>query len=146
MLSFENTCLIKKYGGASEDVRQRELNFDEGVPDKPGGKAFPKGIDIESKLQKLKSKWIELTRRCPVDNRGEYEYAKEKTLVKMVMKHLQHTKYAKTMKELLQEMKVERMIKLKIDDGGNLNESDEVDIDDWEHRNYKDSWLPLSKG
>jgi hypothetical protein len=45
----------------------------------------------------------------------------------MVMKHVQITEYAKTLKELLQEMKVERMVKRRIDDGGNLNESDEVD-------------------
>ena len=101
-------------------------------------KAFPKGIDIEAKLQKLKSEWIELTQMCPVDNRGEYEYAKEKTLVKMVMKHIQNTEYAKTLTVLLQEMKVERMVKRRFDNGGNLDESDEVDIDDWEHRNYKD--------
>jgi hypothetical protein len=84
-LAPENYCqlrkhLVKHYGGASEDVKQRQLHFDEGMPDKPGGKVFPKGIDIEAKLQKLKSEWIELTQMCPVDNRGEYEYAKEKTL------------------------------------------------------------------
>jgi hypothetical protein len=43
--------LIKHYDGASEDVKQRELHFDEGMPDKPGGKAFPKGIYIEAKLR-----------------------------------------------------------------------------------------------
>ena len=134
--------LIKHYGGASEDVRQRELHFDAGMPDKPGGKPFPKGIDIEAKLQSLKSESVELTRMCPLENRGEYEYAKEKTLVKMIIKHLQQTEYAKTIKELLQEMKVERMVKRRIEGGGNANDPDEVDIDDWEHRNYKDSWLP----
>ena len=36
--------LVKHYGGASEDVRQRESHFDAGMPDKPGGKPFPKGI------------------------------------------------------------------------------------------------------
>jgi hypothetical protein len=130
-LAPKNYCqlrkhLVKHYGGASEDVKQRELHF--------GGKSFPKGIDIEAKLQKLKSEWIELTQMCPVDNRCEYEYAKEKTLVKMVMKHIQSTEYAKTLKDLLQEMKVERIVKRTIDNGGNLDESDEVDIDDWEHR------------
>ena len=83
---------------------------------------------------------------CPVQNRGEYEYAKEKTLVKMIIKHLQQTEYAKTIKELLQDMKVERMVKRRIEGAGNGNgndnETDEVDIDDWEHRNYQDSWLP----
>ncbi len=81
----------------------------------PAEKAFSKGIDIEAKLQKLKSEWIELTQMCPVDNRGEYEYAKEKTLIKMVMKHIQGTEYVKTLKDLFQEMKVERMVKRRID-------------------------------
>ncbi len=67
------------------------------MPDKPGGKPFPKGIDIEAKLQILKSESIELTRMCPVGNRGEYEYAKEKTLVKMIIKHLQQTEYVATL-------------------------------------------------
>lgn len=64
----------------------------------------------------------------------------------MIIKHLQQTEYAKTIKELLQEMKVERMVKRRIEGAGNGNgndnETDEVDIDDWEHRNYQDSWLP----
>ena len=42
-------------------------------------------------------------------------------------------------------MKVERMVKRRIEGGGNANDPDEVDIDDWEHRNYKDSWLHLLK-
>ena len=117
------------------------MHFDAGMPDKPGGKPFPKGIDIEAKLQSLKSESVELTRMCPVENRGEYEYAKEKTLVKMIIKHLQQTEYARTIRELLQEMKVERMVQRRIEGGGNANDVDEVDIDDWEHRNYKDSWL-----
>ncbi len=77
------------------------MHFDAGMLDEPGGKAFPKGIDIEAKLQSLKSESVELTRMCRVENRGEYEYAKEKTLVKMVIKHLQQTEYAKTIKELI---------------------------------------------
>ncbi len=122
---------------------QRELHFDEGMPDKPGGKAFPKGSISRPNFRSSSPNGLN-SRKCVLSTivRGEYEYAKEKTLVKMVMKDLQHTEYAKTMKELLQEMKVDRMIKRRIDDGGSLNESDEVDIDDGEHRNYKDTWLP----
>jgi hypothetical protein len=60
----------------------------------------------------------------------------------MVMKHIQGTEYAKTLKDLLREMKVERMVKRRFDNGGNLKESEEDDIDDWEHHNYKDTWLP----
>ena len=57
-------------------MRERELRFDEGLPDKPGGKAFPKGVDIEVKLRQIKSEWIELTRMCPVEDRPTYEYVK----------------------------------------------------------------------
>ena len=134
--------LIKHFGGASEDVKERELLFDEGLPDKPGGKAFPKGVDIEVKLRQIKSEWIELTRMCPVEDRSTYEHAKERTMVKVIMKHIQQTEYARPLKELLQEMKVERMVKRKIEGGGEQGDVDEIDIDDWEHRNYKDSWLP----
>lgn len=134
--------LVKHFGGASEDVKERELLFDEGLPDKPGGKAFPKGVDIEVKLRQIKSEWIELTRMCPVEDRSTYEYAKERTMVKVIMKHIQQTEYARPLKELLQEMKVERMVKRKIEGGGEQGDVDEIDIDDWEHRNYKDSWLP----
>ncbi len=47
-------------GGASADVRRREKIFDAGMPDKPGGKAFPKGILwkrnlIDSKLSGFNS-------------------------------------------------------------------------------------------
>ncbi len=34
------------------------------------------------------------------------------------------------------------MVKRKIEGGGDQGDVDEVNIDDWEHRNYKDSWLP----
>jgi hypothetical protein len=47
--------MMKKYGGASADVRRREKIFDAGMPDKPGGKAFPKGIHMEEKLDRLQS-------------------------------------------------------------------------------------------
>ncbi len=63
-------------------------------------------------------------------------------MVKVIMKHIQQTEYVRPLKELLQEMKVERMVKRKIEGGGDQGDVDEVDIDDWEHRNYKDSWLP----
>jgi hypothetical protein len=36
------------------DVRRREKIFDAGMPDKPGAKAFPKGINVEEKLDRLK--------------------------------------------------------------------------------------------
>jgi hypothetical protein len=41
-------------------------------------------------------------------------------------------------------MKVERMDKRRIEGAGNgnENETEEMDIDDWEHRNYQDTWLP----
>ena len=40
--------LVKHFGGASEDVKERELLFDEGLPDKPGGKAFLRVLTLKS--------------------------------------------------------------------------------------------------
>ena len=85
---------------------------------------FLKELILRLNYKASKSESIELTRMCPVGNRGEYEYAKEKTLVKMIIKHLQQTEYAKTIKELLQEMKVERMVKRRIERAGNANENE----------------------
>ncbi len=79
---------MKKYGGASADVRRREKIFDARMPDKPGGKAFPKGTDMEDKLDRLKAEWVQLTLMCPAEHRKDYEYAKEAYLVKMVVKHI----------------------------------------------------------
>ena len=56
---------MKTYGGASADVRRREKIFDAGMPDKPGAKAFPKGINMEDKLDRLKAEWVQLTLMCP---------------------------------------------------------------------------------
>jgi hypothetical protein len=85
--------MTKKYGGASADVRRREKSFDAGMPDKPGRKAFPKGIHMEEKLDRLKAEWAQLTLMCPAEHRAEYEYAKESYLVKMVVKHITNTEY-----------------------------------------------------
>ncbi len=59
---------MKKYGGASADVRRREKFFDAGMPDKPSAKAFPKGINMEDKLDRLKAEWVQLTLMCPAEH------------------------------------------------------------------------------
>ncbi len=58
----------------SADVRRREKIVDAGMPDKPGAKAFPKGVNMEDKLDRLKAEWVQLTLMCPAEHRAEYEY------------------------------------------------------------------------
>ena len=128
---------MKKYGGASADVRRREKIFDAGMPEKPGAKAFPKGVNMEDKLDRLKAEWVQLTLMCPAEHRAEYEYAKESYLVKMVVKHITNTEYYPAYEQLLNKIEVARIAKRAVGNG-NLLESEEVDREDWEQRNYQD--------
>ena len=137
--------LMKHFGGASEDVKFREMNFEKGMPKRTGEPAFPTGIDIESKLRQLKKESMALRKMCPIENRDTYEYGQEKTLVKIIMKHLQSTEYKLPLKELMLEMKMERMVDRKARLGVNATREEleaEADVDDWEYRNYKDEWVP----
>ena len=138
--------LKKEFGGSSEDVRFREKIFESGMPAKANEPAFPKGIDIEAKLRELHAEWVKLKEMCPEIDRATYEYGKESTLVKIIMKHLQHTEYARPMKDLLLEIKLQRQLvrAVKNGDDDDGNRSDE-DIEDWEYRNYKDGWVPSYK-
>ena len=133
--------LMKKYGGASADVRRREKIFDAGMPDKPGAKAFPKGINMEDKLDRLKAEWVQLTLMCPAEHRAEYEYAKESYLVKMVVKHITNTEYYPAYEQLLNKIEVARIAKRAVGND-NLLDAEEIDREDWEQRNYQDGWLP----
>ena len=138
--------LKKEFGGSSEDVRFREKIFESGMPAKANEPAFPKGVDIEAKLRELHAEWVKLKEMCPEIDRATYEYGKESTLVKIIMKHLQHTEYARPMKDLLLEIKLQRQLVRAVRNGedDNGNRSDD-DIEDWEYRNYKDGWVPSYK-
>ena len=133
-------ALKKQYGGASEDVKHREEIFENGMPDK-GKKVFPKGIDIEAKLRQLFREWQELALLCPEENKANYKYAKESELVKICLKHLKHTEYDQTVKELLIDVKFDRKLARAMA-GGNVEDAEDDNLEDWEYRNYKDDWIP----
>jgi hypothetical protein len=133
-------ALKKQYGGASEDVKHREEIFENGMPEK-GKKVFPKGIDIEAKLRQLFREWQELVLLCPEENKETYKYAKESELVKICLKHLRHTEYDQTIKELLNDIKFDRKLARAMA-GGNVEDAEDDNLEDWEYRNYKDDWVP----
>ena len=132
--------LKKQFGGASEDVKYREEIFESGMPDK-GKRPFPKGIDIEAKLRQLYKEWQELVQLCPEENKATYQYAKESELVKICLKHLRHTEYDQTVKELLNDIKFDRKLARAVI-GGNVDDLEDANMEDWEYRNYKDDWVP----
>ena len=131
--------LKKQFGGASEDVKFRETIFENGMPDK-GRKPFYNGIDVESKLRQMKQEWTELVQMCPAENRDSYQYGKESELVKICLKHLRHSEFDQSIKELLNEIKFDRKLKRAIDGEG--ADDEDANIEDWEYRNYKDGWVP----
>jgi hypothetical protein len=138
--SYLRKALKKQYGGASEDVKHREEIFENGMPEK-GKKVFPKGIDIEAKLRQLFCEWQELVLLCPEENKDTYKYAKESELVKICLKHLKHTEYDQTIKELLNDIKFDRKLARAMA-GGNVEDAEDDILEDWEYRNYKDDWVP----
>ena len=131
--------LKKEFGGASEDVKFREMNFENGMSEK-GKKPFYRGIDIEAKLRQMKQEWAELAQMCPPENRDTYQYSKESELVKICLKHLRHTEYDQAIKELLNEIKFDRKLARAVGDG--RIDDDEAKVEEWEYRNYKDGWVP----
>jgi hypothetical protein len=144
-LGIENAASVRKilkkqFGGASEDVKYREEIFENGMPEK-GKRPFPKGIDIEAKLRQLYKEWQELLQLCPEENKATYQYAKESELVKICLKHLRHTEYDQTIKELLNDIKFDRKLARAMA-GGNAEDMDDANMEDWEYRNYKDDWVP----
>jgi hypothetical protein len=61
-------------------------------------------------------------------------------VVKMVVKHITNTEYYPAYEQLLNKIEVARIAKRAVVNG-NLLESEEVDREDWEQRNYQDDWL-----
>ncbi len=61
--------------------------------------------------------------------------------MKMVVKHMTNTEYYPAYERLLHKIEAARIAKRA---AGNVNllESEEVDREDWEQRNYQDGWLP----
>ena len=145
--------LHRQFGGAGDDVRAREERYSEGLPKSKGQPAFPKGVDIEAKLRELQAERIALWRMCTPSMRNDYEFGKETTLVKITLKLLRGTEFQEAIDKLLQEIKMERNFAAKLP-VMNLTTglfelpvavAAAVVLDDWDYRNYNDSWLPSWK-
>ncbi len=108
------------------------------MPEK-GKKPFYKGIDIEAKLRQMNKEWTELVQMCPAENRAEYKYGKESELVKICIKPLKPTEYDVAVRELLNDIKFDRKLVRAV--SGDEGNDEEFNVEDWEHRNYKDGWL-----
>jgi hypothetical protein len=141
--------LQKHFGGAGSDIRNREHIYESGMPEKAGKAVFYSGVNIDKKLREMAAERRNLTTMCPEAKRDEYEFAKESTLVKIVLKHLRGTEFHDTAKKLLSEIKVLKKAQAMIpvyDNHGNLqlpDSSANVDLrDDWDFRNYDTRWLP----
>ena len=140
-------ALRKQFGGSGEDLGAREEHYKAGMPE--GNKApFFEGIDMVKKLRQLAAERTKLLLLCPLNKRDQYECGKETTLVKIVLKHLRGTSFHETAKGVLNQLKVLRQVKsvMPVDDGsGKLTlpqQSDEVNDNDWDFRNFSDDWLP----
>ena len=153
-LGMEKACdlrhhLLKQFGGAGEDIQARQERFEAGMPANAGGIAFPSGTVIPDKLRELESERVALWKLCPAGRRADYEWGKETTLVKIVMRHLRPTPYNEHIKALLSEIKLRLEFKANMPvwnaSTGVYDAAPDVSVkttEDWDYRNYHDDWLP----
>ena len=142
--------LMKQFGGAGEDLQARQDQFELGLLKASGSPAFPPGVDMPEKLRQLEAERTALTRLCPKAKQQAYEYSQESTLVKIVLRHLRHTSYQSTVKDLLHEIKVRQDIAATIPVWNGLLQAFElpsksprdINTDDWDYRNFHSDWLP----
>jgi hypothetical protein len=142
--------LTRNFGGSGEDVRAREARYQEGMRRTADEKPFFKGVNVPHKLRELAAERTALWKMCAEDKRGMYEWGKEKSLVKIVMKHTRSTEYEPCVEALLQEIKIQKQVAKSVPKmnaaGTGLVMPDPAEMavstDDWEFRNYSDAWLP----
>ena len=142
--------LTRNFGGSGEDVRAREARYQDGMRRSADEKPFYKGVNVPNKLRELAAERTALWKMCAEDKRGVYEWGKEKSLVKIVMKHTRSTEYEPCIEALLQEIKIQKQVAKSVPKmnaaGTGLVMPDPTEMavstDDWEFRNYSDAWLP----
>jgi hypothetical protein len=135
---------MQEFGGAGEDIKLREKKFDLCMPKTESSLAFPKGVNIANKLRALNVERMALGLLCPDEDRETYLYAKENYMVKNILKLLREGEYELPITQLLNDIRVDR----KLERGGqNANRDDEedVDLEDWDYRNFKEGWIPSFK-
>ena len=140
--------LFKQFGGAGEDIQVRQERFEAGMPANAGGIPFPNGVNMINKLRELEAERVALYKLCPSDRRKDYEWGKETTLVKIVLRHLRPTVYSTCVKALVADVKLKMDVKASIPVWNDLlgeyavPDSAGHNTEDWDYRNYHEDWLP----
>ena len=140
--------LFKQFGRAGEDVHARQERFEAGMPANAGGIPFYSGVDIVEKLRQLEAERVALYKLCPAGRKKDYEWGKESTLVKIVLRHLRPTEYSACVKSLVGDIKLKMDVKASIpvwnEETGEyaVPERTGQNTEDWDYRNYHEDWLP----
>ena len=125
--------LQTKFAKATPSViRSMEAEYEAGIPDKPGAVVFPKGVDIEAKVEQLEDRKRTLWFLCPEGIRKDYVYGKEPKLVRIVLNHLS-CEYRHDVNRMLDIHKLQLQFKDK-----EVPEGMEIE-------GYSDEWLPTWK-
>ena len=140
MVELETSALPKLRSGMQykfakatpQVVRRMELEYEAGLPDKPGAVVFPEGCDIELKLEKLEDRKRTLWYLCPEALRKDYEFGREPKLVRIVLTHLS-SEYRPDVNRMLDMHKLQLQIAGKPVPAG------------MEIEGYDDEWLPTWK-
>ena len=131
--------LYKQFGsGAGGDIHLKELEFDQGMPEK-GKQAFPIGVNMPAKLRQLESRRLYFWKMCLPEKRATYPYCKETKLVRIVLDHIRsNDDYKNCIARLLDLVKIRKMIEDMKDAEVDLP----YDIIDSHERSFNDDWLP----
>ena len=113
-------------------IRSMEQEYEAGMPDSPGKPVFPKGIDIEVKVEQLEDRKRTLWFLCPEGIRKDYVYGQEPKLVRIVLNHLS-SDYRHDVNRMLDIHKVQLQLQ-----GSKVPEGTEIE-------GYSDEWLPTWK-
>ena len=77
--------LYKQFGAGTErKIHVKERHYEKGMPE-PGQSAFPKGVDMPSKLRQLESRRLYFFKMCEANKRDTYTFCQESKLVRIVL-------------------------------------------------------------
>ena len=110
-------------------VKTMENEYLAGLPPKSGDHPFPRGLDIELKLFNLEQTRLTLWLICPEEQREDYYYGLDSTLVRIILNHV-NSDYMPDLNRVLDLHKLDRR-----QQGMPVPE-------DASAENYSDEWLP----
>jgi len=152
--------LYKQFGsGSGGDIHVQETEFEAGLPEN-GKVAFPHGVDMKLKLQKLESRRRYFFNMCKPSKRATYAFCWESKLVRIVLDHV-NSDYKGCVARLLDKVQMQKQIKQVhkqvsaqnradgstdgSDDVSVVNDVEdtaETDLADAHDRSFNDDWLP----